>query len=60
MNCLSVSSKVSADIVGGLVISRFSANIVQATMVEITVTRLEELIALIIAIPEMSSITALN
>jgi hypothetical protein len=38
MHCLAVCSKVNAEIVDGLVLSRFSAEIVQATMVKMTVT----------------------
>jgi hypothetical protein len=48
MHCLAVSSKVNKEIVDGS-ISCFSAKIVQATMVEITVTQLEEIISLIFA-----------
>jgi hypothetical protein len=49
MHCSAVSSKVNEEIMDGLITSRFSAKIVQATMVEITLTQLEEIIALIVA-----------
>jgi hypothetical protein len=58
MHYLAVSSKVNAVIVDGWVMSCFSAKIVQATMVEITVTQLEQIIALIIANRDMSGRTA--
>jgi hypothetical protein len=43
-----VRSNVNAEILDGLFISRFNIKIVHATMVEITVTRLREIIALIV------------
>jgi hypothetical protein len=60
MCCLAVSSNVSAEILDKSVISRFSAKIVQGTIVEIAVTQLEEIIALIVANWDMSGKTALT
>jgi hypothetical protein len=50
MYCLAVRSKVNVKIVDGLVISHFSVKI---TMMDIAVTRLEEIIARIIANRDM-------
>jgi hypothetical protein len=49
MHCSAVSSKVNTENVDRLVINCLSAKIVQATMVEITVTQLEEIIVVIVA-----------
>jgi hypothetical protein len=45
MHSLAVSSKVNAEIVDRSVISRFSAKIVQAAIMKITVTQLEEIMS---------------
>jgi hypothetical protein len=60
MHCLAVSSNVNAKIVDGSVKSCFSAKIVQATILEITLTQLEETIALTVANQEISGRTASN
>jgi hypothetical protein len=60
MHCLVVSSKVNAKNVDGSIISCFNAKIVQVTMVDIAVTRLEEIIGLIIANRDMLGRTASN
>jgi hypothetical protein len=51
---------MNAEIMDGLVISHFSAKIDQVTMVEIAVTRQEEIIALFVANRDMSDRTASN
>jgi hypothetical protein len=60
MHFLAVSSKVNAEIVDGSVKSHFSTKIVKATMVEIKVTRLDEIIILIVGNRDMSGRTASN
>jgi hypothetical protein len=60
MHCLAVSSKVNIEIVDESVISRFSVKIVQATMLEIILTRMEEMKILIVVSWYMSSRTASN
>jgi hypothetical protein len=60
MHCSAFISKVNAEIVEKSVISRFSAKIVQATLVEITLSQLEEIITLIVANQDMSGRTASN
>jgi hypothetical protein len=54
------SPKVNAKIVDGSVISRFSVKTVQATTVKITIFRLEEIIAFVIANRDTSGKTALH
>jgi hypothetical protein len=53
MHDLAVSSKANTEIVDRSVISGFSAKIVQTKMVEMTVTRLKEIIVLIFAILQL-------
>jgi hypothetical protein len=60
MHCSAVSSKVNAEIVDGSVISHFSIEIIQTTIVEVTVTRPEEINVLFVVNRDMSDRTALN
>jgi hypothetical protein len=60
VNCSALSSMVNGEFVDRSVINRFSTKIVQLSLVEITVTVLEEIIALIVVNRDMSDRTALN